>query len=93
MSVFVSGRKTVIIQHEVVSPTQRALNVQGSRKKKIQIQNLSEQITLELVLSGAHYPEHATSLFSCNGVFTSRVIFRYAFPAKFSFSGYVRIEI
>ena len=44
-------------------------------------------------LSGAHYPERATSLFSCNGVFTSRVIFRYAFPAKFTVSGYVRIEI
>ena len=43
--------------------------------------------------SGAHYPERATSLFSCNDVFTSRVIFRYAFPAKFTVSGYVRIEI
>ena len=32
--------------------------------------------------SGAHYPERATYLFSCNGVFTSKVIFRYPFPAK-----------
>ena len=29
---------------------------------------------------GAHDPERATYLFSCNGVFTSKVIFRYAFP-------------
>ena len=31
---------------------------------------------------GAHYPERATYLYSCNGVFTSKVIFRYAFPAE-----------
>ena len=43
--------------------------------------------------SGAHYPERAISLFSYNGVFTSRVIFRYSFPAKFTVSGYGRIKI
>ena len=37
--------------------------------------------------------ERATALFSCNGIFTSSVIFRYAFPAKSTVSGYVRIEI
>ena len=42
---------------------------------------------------GAHYPERATSLFSCNGVFTSRVIFRYAFPAKFTVPGYMYVCI
>ena len=41
------------------------------------------------VSAGAHYLERATSLFSCNGVFTSRVIFRYAFPARNTVSGYV----
>ena len=35
-----------------------------------------------LIRSGAHYPERATSTYSCNGVFTSKFIFRYAFPAK-----------
>ena len=44
-------------------------------------------------VAGAHYPERGTSLFSCNGVFTSRVIFRYAFPAKLTVSGYVHIEV
>ena len=43
-------------------------------------------------IAGAHYPERATSLYSCNGVFTSSFIFRYAFPAKITVSGYVRIE-
>ena len=38
--------------------------------------------TWGILLSGAYYPELATSLFSCNGVFISRVIFRYAFDAK-----------
>ena len=32
--------------------------------------------------TGAHHPERATYLFSCNGVFTSKVIFRYTFPAN-----------
>ena len=36
----------------------------------------------KLISAGAHHPERATYLFSCNGVFTSKVIFRYAFPAK-----------
>ena len=39
-------------------------------------------VSLNCALSGAHYPERETSLFSCNGVFTSTVIFRYAFSAK-----------
>jgi len=43
-------------------------------------------------IPGAHYPERATSLYSCNGVFTSSFIFTYAFPAKITVSGYVRIE-
>ena len=30
--------------------------------------------------SGAHHPERATYLFSCNGVFTSKVILRLNFP-------------
>ena len=30
--------------------------------------------------AGAHHPEGATYLFSCNGVFTSKVIFRLNFP-------------
>ena len=32
------------------------------------------------VMAGAHHPERATYLFSCNGVFTSKVIFRLNFP-------------
>ena len=31
---------------------------------------------------GAHNPERATAINSCNGVFTSEFIFRQAFPAK-----------
>ena len=42
---------------------------------------------------GAHYPERATSLFSCNGALTSGVILRYDFPAKIIVSGYVRIDV
>ena len=30
--------------------------------------------------SGAYHPGRATYLFSCNGVFTSKVIFRLNFP-------------
>ena len=46
------------------------------------------------ILSGAHDPERAASPFSCNGVFTSKVILRCAFPAKtITVSGYLRIEI
>ena len=37
-------------------------------------------------------PGAETSLYSCNGVFTSTCIFRYAFPAKIAVSGDVRIE-
>ena len=40
------------------------------------------QYLLIISLSGVHHPERAISLFSCNGVFTSTVIFRCAFPAK-----------
>jgi len=43
-------------------------------------------------IPGAHYPEHATSLYSCNGVFTSSFIFTYAFPTKITVSGYVCTE-
>ena len=33
-----------------------------------------------LSMAGAHHLERATYLFSCNGVFTSKVIFRLNFP-------------
>ena len=42
---------------------------------------------LDYTQTGAHYPERATSTFSCNGVFTSKFIFRYAFPAKITVPG------
>ena len=32
--------------------------------------------------AGAHCPERATTINSCNGIFISEFIFRYAFPAK-----------
>ena len=31
-------------------------------------------------VAGAHHPGHATYLFSCNGVFRSKIIFRLNFP-------------
>ena len=44
--------------------------------------------------SGAHYPERAgertTAINSCNGVFTSRFIFREAFPARITGSLFYR---
>ena len=43
-------------------------------------------------ISGAHQGERATAINSCNGVFTSKVIFRQAFPAKKIVSDDVRIE-
>ena len=59
--------------------------------------NLTPHVMLKtgyrIHFSSRYYPERATSLFSYNGVFTSRAIFRYDFPAKITVSGYVRIEI
>ena len=49
--------------------------------KTVQFSLFKLIVSLNCALSGAHYLGRATSLFSCNGVFTSRVIFRYAFPA------------
>ena len=36
-----------------------------------------------ILVAGAHYPERATAIGSCNGVFTSKFIFRVASPAKY----------
>ena len=41
---------------------------------------------------GAHYLERATAINSCNSVFTSRFIFRYAFPGKITVSDDVYFE-
>ena len=51
--------------------------------------DIKQNCSKTLTTAGAHYPERATFPFSCNGVFTSRAIFRYASPAKITVSGCV----
>ena len=51
-----------------------------------------EWLSNEEKINSAHYPERATAINSCNGVFTSRFIFRYAFPAKITVSDDVYFE-
>ena len=51
-------------------------------KLGLKIRNIRPTKMAYRITPGAHNPEHATAINSCNGVFTSEFIFRQAFPAK-----------